>query len=143
MGAAERTADGTKAKPMSDTEITLDKLPRVIGELIQTVEDLKEKVNSNHEELKEKVSALSPETIDDDTLLSVEELQAFLPDHPARQTIYGWCSSGKIPRIKKGRKNLFRKGTIREWDAAGRPASEDSPESLAEDYLNRRRLENY
>ena len=143
MGAAERTADGTKAKPMSDTEITLDKLPKVIGELIQTVEDLKEKVKANQTEIKEKAVALREENSDDDTLLSVEELMQFLPDHPARQTIYGWCSSGKIPRIKKGRKNLFRKGTIREWDAAGRPASEDSPESLAEDYLNRRRLENY
>lgn len=117
---------------MSGKRIPLEEVPEVLGALITTVEELKAKVNDQ-----------AAPADDDDDIMSVEELMLFLQPHPAKQTIYGWCSARKIPHIKRGKCNFFRKGTIREWDAAGRPPCEDAPESLAEAYVNRKRLEAY
>ena len=117
---------------MSGKRIPLEEVPEVLGALITTVE-----------QLKAQVTAPSGPEDDDNDILSVEELMEFLHPHPAKQTVYGWCSSRKIPHFKRGKCNFFHKGTIREWDAAGRPPCADAPESIAEEYVNRKRLEAY
>lgn len=47
--------------------------------------------------------------------LNVSELQAYLPSHPKKQTIYSWTSSHKIPFHKKGRSIMFDKDEIDAW----------------------------
>lgn len=53
-------------------------------------------------------------------LMSPEQLSDYLPEHPARQTIYGWVNNRKVPFEKHGRSLLFRKSLIDEWLNNGR-----------------------
>lgn len=52
---------------------------------------------------------------DEQIWLNVSELQAYLPSHPKKQTIYSWTSNRKIPFHKKGRSIMFDKAEIDAW----------------------------
>ena len=52
--------------------------------------------------------------------LTIDELIEFLPEHPAKQTIYGLVSNRKIPYEKHGKKLYFREFKIQEWLDNGR-----------------------
>lgn len=47
--------------------------------------------------------------------LNVKDLSEYLPTHPARQTIYGWTSSKKIPFYKRGKNVFFNREEIDCW----------------------------
>jgi predicted DNA-binding transcriptional regulator AlpA len=55
-----------------------------------------------------------------DPLLSIEQLLDYLPEHPARQTAYGWVNDRKIPFEKYGKRLYFRKSAIDKWLDNGR-----------------------
>jgi len=55
-----------------------------------------------------------------DPLLSIEQLINYLPDHPARQTVYGWVNDRKIPFEKYSKRLYFRESSIDNWLANGR-----------------------
>ena len=55
-----------------------------------------------------------------DRLFSVEQLQNYLPENPARQTIYGWVNNRLIPFEKHGPRLYFRKSKIDHWSENGR-----------------------
>lgn len=48
-----------------------------------------------------------------------EEFCAYHPDHPAKQTIYDWVSSRKVPVYKDGKKLRFLKSEIDQWLGLG------------------------
>ena len=52
--------------------------------------------------------------------MTLTELVNFLPENPARQTVYGWCSHRKVPFEKHGKNVYFRTSTIQEWLDNGR-----------------------
>lgn len=54
-------------------------------------------------------------------LLTIEELQEYLPDKPKKSTIYVWTCEKRVPYIKKGKKLFFDKSKIDTWDKNGRP----------------------
>lgn len=47
--------------------------------------------------------------------MNVDELSLYLPDHPARQTIYNWVYHNLIPSYKRGKCLYFRKSEIDQW----------------------------
>lgn len=55
-----------------------------------------------------------------DRYFSLGELQNYLPDKPAQQTVYGWVNDRKIPFKKHGRRLYFRKSEIDAWLENGR-----------------------
>ncbi len=57
---------------------------------------------------------------DQDCLMTIEELQLYIPEQPARQTVYDWIFKRKIPVEKFGKRVYFRKSTIDIWLANGR-----------------------
>ena len=57
---------------------------------------------------------------EDDYLMTMEDLRDFLPENPARQTVYMWVNEGKIPFEKYGRRLYFRKTDIDRWISVGR-----------------------
>ena len=57
---------------------------------------------------------------EDDYLMTMEDLRDFLPENPARQTVYMWVNEGKIPCEKYGRRLYFRKTDIDRWISVGR-----------------------
>jgi hypothetical protein len=55
-----------------------------------------------------------------DRLLTIELLIDYLPEHPAKQTIYGWVNFRTIPYEKYGKRLYFRKAAIDFWLSNGR-----------------------
>jgi hypothetical protein len=55
-----------------------------------------------------------------DRLMTIEELINYLPEHPARQTCYGWVNDRLAPFEKHGKRLYFRKSTIDQWLSNGR-----------------------
>ena len=76
-------------------------------------------------ELHRKVDLLLSQTLykqsdEPDKLLTIEQLIDFLPEKPARQTIYGWVNDRHIPFEKHGKRLYFRKSEIDGWIYRGR-----------------------
>jgi len=47
--------------------------------------------------------------------MDLNELRQYLPDKPAKMTIYGWVQKGKIPVNKSSKKLTFLKADIDLW----------------------------
>ncbi|MBK6373793.1 MAG: helix-turn-helix domain-containing protein [Saprospiraceae bacterium] len=52
--------------------------------------------------------------------MDLKELQLYLPDKPAKMTIYSWVQQGKIPVQKGSKKLTFLRSEIDEWLLNGR-----------------------
>jgi hypothetical protein len=88
-------------------KITFDNLPEAVQELHQKVDRLLSLKLSNKPD-------------EPDRLLTIEELREFLPEKPAKQTIYGWVNERLIPYEKHGKRLYFRKSDINNWLLKGR-----------------------
>ena len=89
---------------MFSEQISFNELPQAMAYLIQKVERLESLVSKSNLE--------QPES---DKWFNVQELCEFLPDKPARQTVYGWIGQRLIPYHKKGKKLQFLKSEIDAW----------------------------
>lgn len=90
---------------MENKTITFNDVPEAIGAIQSLLKELVAKVN---------ILATNAKR-DEPTWFNVEELIKYLPNHPAKQTIYSWTSSRKIPFNKKGDRLLFNKADIDQW----------------------------
>jgi predicted DNA-binding transcriptional regulator AlpA len=112
---------------METTEqITFDQLPHAMGILIAEVQELKSKLLQ-----KEKV------TISKDRWLNINELQEYLPDHPAKATIYGWVSARLIPYHKGGKKLRFLASEIDQYLMSGKQITVSELKSEAANALKK------
>lgn len=89
-------------------QITFDNLPESISELIFKVDQL--------------LLIQSAPQDEPDKLMTLQEIINYLPEKPARQTVYGWVNDRKIPFEKHGKFLYFRKSTINNWLNNGRHA---------------------
>lgn len=104
-------------------ELSFNELPGAVAELIQKVDELKELVlNRNDEENKK----------EEDQWFNMEQLCAYLPDKPAKSTVYGWVSDNLIPYNKTGKKLRFLKSKIDAWlqENAHRTSAEIQMEAM-------------
>jgi len=85
-------------------EISFNDMPKALAYLISKVEKLETLLSS--------VTSEQPES---DKWFNIQELCEFLPDKPARQTVYGWIGQRLIPYHKKGKKLQFLKSEIEAW----------------------------
>ena len=85
---------------------TFDSLPGLVAEINKKIDTLMENQGSRAKE--------------EDYLMSMEDLREYLPEHPARQTVFGWVNNRKIPYEKYGRRLYFRKSEIDRWLLNGR-----------------------
>ena len=90
--------------------VTYNNLPESVEYLITKVEALEKA-------LMEKSEAPSAPV---DRWLNIDELKAYLPDHPAKATIYGWVSRREIPYHKGGKKLRFLQSDIDKWLSNGK-----------------------
>ncbi|WP_293050629.1 helix-turn-helix domain-containing protein [Paludibacter sp.] len=90
-------------------EITFDQLPNAVGTLIAEVRALKSKLEQQEKVVKH-----------EDRWLNIDELQEYLPDHPAKATIYGWVCSRRIPCHKSGKRLRFLQSEIDEYLMLGK-----------------------
>ena len=110
-------------------EISFDKLPQAIGYLIDKVESLEKTLLSQKEQSNEIT----------DCWFNVDELIKYLPDKPAKATIYGWVSTRQIPHHKGGKKLRFLKSEIDQWLSHGKRKSENELQQEALQYLNKKK----
>lgn len=73
--------------------ITFETMPKAMAYLINKVEALEKKLLEKNE----------VPTTPADKWFNIDELKDYLPDHPAKQTIYGWVSKREIPFHKGGK----------------------------------------
>lgn len=85
--------------------ITFVQLPQAVSLLINEVQELKFLLQTS------KQSAVEPT----DRWFNLQELCEYLPDRPAKQTVYGWIGQHAIPYHKKGKKLQFLKSEINVW----------------------------
>ncbi len=93
---------------MSD-KLTFDDLPAAIQQLHFKIDRIDRLLTKSNQQ-----------PADEDKLFDLDGLIEFLPEHPARQTCYGWISERRIPYEKHGKKLYFRKSAIDAWLANGR-----------------------
>ena len=86
--------------------ITFETLPAAVQQISKKLDML----------IAERVSHVK----DEDYLMTVEDLRDYLPENPARQTIYQWVLDRKIIFEKYGKRLYFRKSAIDQWLANGR-----------------------
>ena len=87
-----------------DETLTFEQLPHAVAALINEVKEMKSLLlNTN------------PKVEPADQWFNLEELCTYLPDRPAKQTVYGWIGQHAIPFHKKGKKLQFLKSEIDQW----------------------------
>lgn len=90
---------------LGKTGLTFNDMPQALAYLINKVDKLESLLSSQNNALAEP----------SDRWFDMQELCAYLPDHPARQTVYGWIGRHAIPYHKKGKKLQFLKTEIDSW----------------------------
>ena len=78
-----------------------------------------------------------------DRWLNLDELCRYLPDQPAKQTIYGKVSNNEIPHYKDSKKLRFLKSEIDVWLKQGRKKTsleaQAEIEANTDAFLNKRK----
>lgn len=112
----------------SGKKLTFEELPQVVATLVDEIRELKSILLSQHTSKESEIQ-----------WFNVEELRAYLPSHPARQTVYGWICHRAIPYRKKGKKLLFLKSEIDEWLKADKRETNAELYAEALEYVNSKR----
>ena len=86
-------------------QLTFEQLPQAVAMLIKEVKEMKSLLQSSNQMKVEPANQW----------FNLEELCAYLPDRPAKQTVYGWIGKHAIPYHKKGKKLQFSKSEIDQW----------------------------
>lgn len=84
--------------------ITFNELPQAVSQLMKDVNELKTLLQTVHDT-----------KVEPDRWFNIEELCEYIPDKPARQTVYGWVCNHNVPYHKKGKKLQFLKSEIDQW----------------------------
>ena len=68
----------------------------------------------------------------------LNELCNYLPDKPAKPTVYGWVHTGLIPCHKGAKKLRFLKAEIDQWLKSGKQKTVFEIEAEANNYLRKK-----
>ncbi len=110
--------------------ITFETMPKAMAYLITKVEALEKALLEKNE---------SP-AIPVDKWFNIDELKEYLPDHPAKATIYGWVSKREIPYHKGGKKLRFLQSDIDKWLSNGKRKSESELREEANKYCETKKI---
>lgn len=90
---------------MQRIELKFEQLPQAISQLCEDMALVKQCLLGRH-------GATSPEP---DQWFNLIQLCAYLPDKPAKATVYGWVNKKTIPYHKKAKALSFLKSEIDAW----------------------------
>ena len=108
---------------------SLEEMPGALSYLIKTIDELSTTVKT----LKMSQTANTPKWMD------MDELCAYLPSHPAKQTVYGWVSAKQIPVHKINKALAFLQSEIDEWLKNKVHKTQADLMREAQEYVNARR----
>jgi excisionase family DNA binding protein len=109
--------------------ITFEQLPQAVSLLINEVKELKFLLQTS------KHADVEPS----DRWFNLQELCDYLPDRPARQTVYGWTAQRLIPFHKKGKKLQFLKSEVDAWLKADKRKTATELQAEAIQFINAKR----
>ena len=114
---------------MLDT-ITFDQLPKAVGDILDGIA-----------ELKDICKELRDDNAKKDEFLTIEQLQAYHPDHPSLQTVHRWKSLGYFPFYKDPatRRVKFKKSDIDAWIASSRHMSRKEQNAIHDAAMREKR----
>ena len=95
---------------------SLVEMPRALSYLISKVEALQQDVNNLR---KRERASESPRW------MNIDELCAYHPNHPKKQTVYEWVSKKTIPSHKTTKGLMFLQSEIDEWLKSGCQKTEE------------------
>jgi len=110
------------------TEISFNDVPKALAHLIDKVEKIETLLSVEQNAQQEA-----------DQWLNLSDLCKHHPDHPAKQTVYGWIGQRSIPYHKKGKKLMFLKSEIDTWLKEGRRKTAAEIQAEAEEYVRSRK----
>ncbi len=99
---------------MDTDSLTFDKLPEAMGRLLSDVAEIKDKM-AKMEQVHATQQMPAPKQNPREVWMGVKELIAFLPQHPAQQTIYDWVYYDKVPYRKIRKYLIFNQAEIEYW----------------------------
>lgn len=88
-----------------ETDISFNDMPKALAYLIGKVDKLETLLSV------QTTAKVEPS----DRWFNLQELCEYLPDRPAKQTVYGWIGQHAVPYHKKGKKLQFLKSEIDAW----------------------------
>jgi excisionase family DNA binding protein len=112
--------------------LTLETLPKAFTYLTNEVSEIKRL-------LLEKSNQPPTER---DCWFDLNELCQYHPDKPSKATVYGWVNAQAIPVHKGGKKLRFLKSEIDNWLKQGRKKTYAEIASEADNYLNKKGVNN-
>jgi excisionase family DNA binding protein len=110
--------------------LTFNELPTAVSQLFNKLNDIERL-------LLEKSNKEQPNL--NDQWLDINKLCEYLPDKPAKATVYGWVHAGSIPNYKGSKKLRFSKTQIDLWLKEGKRKTVAELEKEAELYLTRKK----
>lgn len=87
-------------------ELTFNELPGAVVTLIDKADELKELILSRKEEAT---------AVIEDKWFDLGQLIGYLPEHPAKSTVYGWGCDNLLLYSKTGKRLRFKKSEIDVW----------------------------
>lgn len=107
---------------MTEEKLTFDQLPQAVAALMDDVKEIKSLCQGLQNKEEKEI------------WLSVDELQAYLPEHPSKPTLYRWVNQKTIPYYKDDRTRAlrFKKNEIDTWLASGRRKTRNEQNADAE-----------
>ena len=110
-------------------EITFEDLPRAVSGLFKKLETIENLLLLKNDETHS----------EPDQWFDLNRLCNYLPDKPAKPTVYGWVHSGIIPCHKGAKKLRFLKSEIDQWLKKGKQKTLAETADEAEQYLARKK----
>lgn len=115
---------------MSEKNITFEDMPKAMSWMMDKLNELDSKIENLNS---------TPQVTPTEHWMNLKELCAYLPSHPAEQTVYGWTSCHLIPYHKKGKRIMFLKSEIDDWLHEGKMKSQKELEKEADEYIKSKR----
>jgi len=96
-------------------EETFENIPKKIFEIFRQ----NEKIFQQNEEILEQLRRINPPK-QAEQHFDIDEVCIYLPQKPARATVYGWVHTNHIPFHKRGKNLYFLKSEIDNWLMQGK-----------------------
>lgn len=106
-------------------QLTFDQLPNAVSGLYTKLENI-ERLLALHSVSQEQT----------DRWFNLSELCTYLPESPAKATVYGWISKKEVPHHKKGKKLYFLQSEIDAWLKSSRKKTSAELQTEADNYLH-------
>ena len=112
-----------------ETDISFNDMPKALAYLIGKVDKLETLLST------QTTAKVEPA----DRWFNLQELCEYLPDRPARQTVYGWIGQHAVPYHKKGKKLQFLKSEIDAWLKSDKRKTAAELQAEAIQFINTKR----